>query len=256
MTGTEWNTKKETIHQDFLWALEPEATHQITRSEYQNEPDNIKIEKLINLYHRYYLPKRNKNNSRGDFLGKTNRYGNTGRPLREINRIRKRMRFSKLQHRITYIKIYNINHRQEITGQTGERKGLRYTKSSQQIQQNTYDRKNKKNTIPEALISKREKDIKEEPIPRITHTGQYGKRPKKRPKDQNCRRCEAPNWNPNHKCPAREPISYKCKKKGHMWKHVHSNTENDKKLKKLGVPRRPRRTIPTSQYIEKPEQNT
>ena len=43
MTGTdERNTKQEKIQQDFLWALGPEATHQITRSEYRSDPDNIK----------------------------------------------------------------------------------------------------------------------------------------------------------------------------------------------------------------------
>ena len=34
------------------------------------------------------------------------------------------------------------------------------------IKQNTYERKNRKNTIPEALILHREKEIKEEPIQR------------------------------------------------------------------------------------------
>ena len=70
MTGTnKWNTKQtEKIQQDFLWALGPETTHQIARSEYQTDPDNIRIDKLIKLYNRYYLPKRNKDNSRGDFF--------------------------------------------------------------------------------------------------------------------------------------------------------------------------------------------
>ena len=60
--------KKEKIQQGFLWALGREAKHLETRSEYRTEPDNIKNEKLIKLYNRYYLPKRNKYNSR-DFFG-------------------------------------------------------------------------------------------------------------------------------------------------------------------------------------------
>ena len=43
-------------------------------------------------------------------------------------------------------------------------KDLDVSKVVERIQQNTYDRKKKKKTIPEALISNREKDIKEEPI--------------------------------------------------------------------------------------------
>ena len=58
--------KKE--QQDFLWALGPEATHQMTRSEYQTEPDKIKIDKLLKKYNRYYLLKKYKNNSRGNFF--------------------------------------------------------------------------------------------------------------------------------------------------------------------------------------------
>ena len=49
---------------------------------------------------------------------------------------------------------------------------------------------------------KRHQSIKEEPIHKITYAGQYGTKSKKRHKDQNCRYCDAPNWNPNHKCPA------------------------------------------------------
>ena len=69
MTGTEWDVREEKIQQDFPWALEPEATHQIRRSEYRIEPDKFKIDKLIKLYNRYYLPKRNNYNSRRDFFG-------------------------------------------------------------------------------------------------------------------------------------------------------------------------------------------
>ena len=33
-----------------------------------------------------------------------------------------------------------------------------------------------------------------------------------RPKERNCRYCISPNWNPSHKCPARESICVNCKK--------------------------------------------
>ena len=51
MAGTnEWSTKEEKIQQDFLWALRPKATHQITKSDYRTDPDNIKIDKLKKNY--------------------------------------------------------------------------------------------------------------------------------------------------------------------------------------------------------------
>ena len=68
MTGIEWISKEEKIHQDFLWALRPKAAHQITQSEYLTDPDNLRKEKLNKLYKSYYLTKRKKYNSRGDFF--------------------------------------------------------------------------------------------------------------------------------------------------------------------------------------------
>ena len=106
MTGTDWNSKEEKIKQDFLWAQRLEATHQIPRSEYRTDPENIKIDKLFKLYNRHYLPQKKRKTIHEEiFLGKTNRYRNTGRPLEEITKIRKRMRFSGIQRRITYIKL-------------------------------------------------------------------------------------------------------------------------------------------------------
>ena len=60
--------REEKIQQDFLWARGPKATHQITPSENRTERDSIKRDKLVKSCNRYYLPKKNKHNSRGDFL--------------------------------------------------------------------------------------------------------------------------------------------------------------------------------------------
>ena len=68
-TGIEGDAKKEKIQHGFLSALAPEATHQKRRSEHRTEPEKIKTDKLINLYNRYFLPKRNKYNSSGDIFG-------------------------------------------------------------------------------------------------------------------------------------------------------------------------------------------
>ena len=65
----EWNTKAKKIQQEYSWwALGPEATHQITKSDYRTDSDNIELDKLLKLYNRYYLPERNEYNSRGDFF--------------------------------------------------------------------------------------------------------------------------------------------------------------------------------------------
>ena len=82
MTGTdESNTKDKKRQQDLLWALGPEATHQITRSKQRTNPGNFKIDKLIELYNRHYVPKRNKYKSR-DFFWAKQRYRDIGRTLK------------------------------------------------------------------------------------------------------------------------------------------------------------------------------
>ena len=80
-------------------------------------------------------------------------------------------------------------------------KTLEMKKTIEMIIQNAYEKKNKKNTVPEALITTKEKQmIKEEPIQRVE---KFGTRPKTRiTGNRPCRFCNAPNWNPTHKCPA------------------------------------------------------
>ena len=94
------------------------------------------------------------------------------------------------------------------------------------MKQNTYDKKNKKNTIPEASISTKEKHmIKEEPIQRMER---FGTRPKnKNFGNRTCRFCNAPNWTPMHKCPALEANCNKCGKKGHYAKECRQKFNNN-----------------------------
>ena len=93
-------------------------------------------------------------------------------------------------------------------------KTLEMKKTIEMIKQKTYEKKNKKNTIPEALITTKEKQIiKEEPIRRM---GKFGTRPKTRTiGNRPCRFCNAPNWSPIHKCPAQDSNCNNCGKKGH-----------------------------------------
>ena len=113
-----------------------------------------------------------------------------------------------------------------------KRKTLELKRIIELIKQNTYEKKNKKNTIPEALISSKEKQIiKEEPIQRMERFGtkpknkQFGNRP--------CRFCSAPNWSPIHKCPASEANCNKCGKKGHFAKACRQRTYNNRTVKRL-----------------------
>ena len=110
-------------------------------------------------------------------------------------------------------------------------KTLELKKKIELIQQNTYEKKNKKNTIPEALISTKKHIIKEEPIQRMERFGtrlknkQFGNR--------TCRFCNAPNWTSIHKCPALGANCNKCRKKGHKAKACRQKFNNNRTVERL-----------------------
>ena len=98
-------------------------------------------------------------------------------------------------------------------------------------EQNTYEKKNKKITIPEALISTEEKQaIKEKPIQRMKRFGtrlknkNYNNRP--------CRSCGAPNWSPIHKCPALE-INYYMRQERTLSKSMQAKVQWNRTVKRL-----------------------
>ena len=105
-------------------------------------------------------------------------------------------------------------------------KKLELKKTLEMIKQNTYERKNRKNTIPEALILHREKEIKEDTIQRMERSDT---RPKNKfTKEKSCKFCKATNWNPTHKCPALGKLCNNCGKKGHFAR-VYRQRDNYKR---------------------------
>ena len=179
MPGTdEWNTKQEEIQQDFLRALTIEAVHQIPSSEHLTDPDNIKIDKLINLYNRYYLPKKNKYNSRGVFLAIQTDKETPEDHWEKLFAFQKERHFPELSNELLLSKFTTSITKKILWDKLMKEKNLNVPKVFEQIPQNTFDRKNEQNTIPEALISNREKDLKEEPIHKITYRRQYQTRSK------------------------------------------------------------------------------
>ena len=65
---TNWSGKEQTVQEDFIWGVGPEALYRITRAEYKTEPDSIKIPDLIRLFTEFFMPKRNTYNNRGNFF--------------------------------------------------------------------------------------------------------------------------------------------------------------------------------------------
>ena len=99
------------------------------------------------------------------------------------------------------------------------------------IKQNTHEKKNKKNTIPEALISTKEKHItKEKPIQRMERFGT-------RPIYENFGNRAftfgtSPKWTPMHECPALHVNCNRCGEIGHYAKASSQKTNNNRTAKK------------------------
>ena len=55
MTPTEWKTKEEKVQQDLFWELGPETGDRRTRFECRTRPDNLKLDKLLRKYNRYFF---------------------------------------------------------------------------------------------------------------------------------------------------------------------------------------------------------
>ena len=216
MTQTGWTGKEAEIQEDFIWGIGPEALYQMTRAEYKTEPDRIAVKDLIRLFNEYFLPKRNTYHNRGEFFWTKQTESETPEDFwRRLIEIEKECAFEGITAEDLLIsKFMTAITDTKLRDKLMEEKKLELKKTIEMIKQNTYERKNRKNTIPEALISNREKEIKEEPIQRM-------ERSDTRPKNEfinekPCRFCNAPNWNPTHKCPALEKLCNNCGKKGHF----------------------------------------
>ena len=68
MTQSSWTDNEAELQEDFIWGISPEALYQMTRAEYETEPDKIVIRDLIRFFNEYFLPKRNKHHNRQEFF--------------------------------------------------------------------------------------------------------------------------------------------------------------------------------------------
>ena len=234
ITETNWTGKEQAVQEDFIWGVGPEALYQITRAEYKTEPDSIKIKDLIRLFTEFYMPKRNTYHNRGDFFWAKQTEDETPKEFwRRLIEIEKECNFTTISAEELLISKYmTAITDKKLRDKIMKEKTLEMKKIIDLIKQNTYKKENKKNTIPEALLSTKEKHIiKEEPIQRMER---FGTRPKnKNFGNRPCRFCTAPNWTPLHKCPATDANCNKCGKKGHYAKACRQKFNNNRTVKRL-----------------------
>ena len=233
ITDANWNGKEQAPQEDFIWGVGPEALYQITRAEYKTEPDSIKVKDLIRLFTEFYMPKRNTYLNRGDFFWAKQIEDETPEEFwRRLIEIEKEFNFNAISAEELLISKYmTAITDKKLRDKIMKEKTLEPKKIFELIKQNTYEKKNKKNTIPEALISTKEKHmIKEEPIQRIKR---FGTRPKKKLRKPYVHVLQCSKLDPMHICPALEANCNKCGKKGRYAKACRQKFNNNRTVKRL-----------------------
>ena len=157
-----WTGKEAEIQEAFIWGVGPEALYQMTRAEYKTEPDSIPVKDLIRLFNEYFLPKRNSYYNRGEFFWTKQTETETPEDFwRRLIEIEKECAFEGITAEDLLIsKFMTAIMDTKLRDKLMKEKKRELKKAIEMIKQNTYERENRKNTIPEALITRREKKLK------------------------------------------------------------------------------------------------
>ena len=232
ITEAGWTAEKEAkIQEDFIWGVGPEALYQTTR-EYKTEPDRIKIKDLIRLYTEHFLPKRNTYHNREDFFWKQSEDETHEEFWRRLVEIEKECNFGTISAEELLISKYmTAITDKKLRDKLMKEKTLEMKKTIEMIKQNTYEKKQEKYNTRSINHNKRKTDDQRRTN---TKSGEIRNQPKTRiTGDRPCRFCNAPNWNPTHKCPALESNCNNCGKKGHYVRACKQRTKNNRALSKL-----------------------
>ena len=152
-TDENWNTKEPEIRQDFTWSAGPSAIEIITKGEFNTDPDNIKTEKLIQLFREHYMPKKNTYHSRGDFFSAKQEENETPEDhWKKLVTLEKNCDFKNIKQEDFLISKFITS----ITDKKIREKLIREKRPDlkttiELLTQNSYDRRIKQSTIPPAL---------------------------------------------------------------------------------------------------------
>ena len=108
-TSYRWTEKEPEIKQDLIWGAGPSAIENITKGDFNTDPDTINTERLLQLFEDYYMSKRNTYNSRGDFSWAKQEENETlEEHWRKIVSLEKKLRIQEHQtRRPAYLEIYH-----------------------------------------------------------------------------------------------------------------------------------------------------
>ena len=209
--------KEPEIRQDLIWGAGPSAIENITKGEFNTDPDTINTERLLQLFKDYYMPKRNTYHSRGDFFWAKQEENETPEEhWRKLVSLEKKCEFKDIkQEDLLISKFITSITDKKLREKRIREKTMNLKTTMDLVTQDSYEKRHMQSTIPTALV--KEKEIKQEPIQKIQQ------------KKNDCGFCEQQNWTPLHKCPAKAAEFKNSHKLGHFARVCRSKTENTKK---------------------------
>ena len=127
----------------------------MTRAEYKTESDIIAIKGLIRLFNEYFLPKQNTYHNRGEIVWTKQTESETPEDFWwRVTQIEKECAFKGITAEDLLIsKFLTAITDTKLRDKLLKEKKLELKKTIEMIKQNTYERQNRKNTIPDALIN-------------------------------------------------------------------------------------------------------
>ena len=180
----------------------------MTKSAYGENPNEMKITRLIKLYREHFIPKRNALYSRGDFFWSKQKPDETPEEhWKKLIEIEENCDFPSTGIKPADLLISKFNTSitdEKLQDKLVKEKNITITQLNDFLHQDTYDKRHGKNLIPKNTT---ETQVKTEPIQKVQQT---------ETKKRNCFYCSAPNWSREHICPARKSTCNKCKRKGHF----------------------------------------
>ena len=156
ITVIDWNKKK--IQQELSLStgtqnISPENKIRLRNRSAQNQKD-----KLLKLYKRYYLPKKNKYTSR-NFLVITIRFGDPGKSITKMTQIEKDFNQPDFSTKRLISKTITSLTDKKLRDKLMKKKDSDVLKTVEHIQEKHTIEKNEQNSIPEALLSTIEKQL-------------------------------------------------------------------------------------------------